>query len=368
MMQGTVPLFAREKSLDAIKPEILDRIKLIVESNSYIQGEDVAAFEQEYADYLGSEFCIGVANGTDALMIGLLALGVKPGDEVVVPAITFFATAEAVAAIGGRPVFADVERDTWTVSARTIEPVLTKATSAIVPVHLFGNPAPMKQISELASSHGLKVLEDAAQAAGASYAEKMCGAIGDAAAFSFYPGKNLGAIGDAGALVTDDPEVAQLARRLREHGSTDRKIHTEIGFNSRLDTIQAAALRVALVHLDEWTNLRRQNANFYRASGIGEVVGLPVETESGRSCHHLYVITSDRRDELQLELQSSGVASKVYYSPAIPAQPAMRPFAPSHQLPGASEYENAALAIPMGESLGRDRAEQVCKVIQTALS
>ena len=198
-MQTTVPLFAREASLDAIKPEILDRVRLIVEGNAYIQGEDVAAFEREFADYLGREHCVGVANGTDALMIGLLALGVKPGDEVVVPAVTFFATAEAVAAIGARPVFADIELDTWTVSARTIEPVLTKATSAIVPVHLFGNPAPMKEIGDLADSHGLPVLEDAAQAAGASYSGKMCGAIGDAAAFSFYPGKNLGAIGDAGA-------------------------------------------------------------------------------------------------------------------------------------------------------------------------
>ncbi len=367
MQQPTVPLFAREESLAAIKPKILGHVERIVESSAYIQGEDVVAFEQEFADYLGCEHCVGVANGTDSLMIRLLALGVKPGDEVVVPAITFFATAEAVAAIGARPVFADVEHETWTVSARTIEPVLTKSTSAIVPVHLFGNPAPMKGISELAGSYGLKLLEDAAQAAGASYAGKMCGTMGDAAAFSFYPGKNLGAIGDAGAIVTDAPEVAQLARRLRDHGSADRKIHTEVGFNSRLDTIQAAALRVALAHLDEWTDARRQCADIYRGSGMGEYVRLPVQTEGGRSCHHLYVISADRRDELQGALGSSGIETKVYYSPAVPRQPAMRAFAPSRQLPGATEYENTALAIPMGESLGKNRARRVSDTILASL-
>jgi dTDP-4-amino-4,6-dideoxygalactose transaminase len=368
MARNRVPLFARESSLTPIKAEILRRVGGIIDSGTYIQGEDVAAFEQEFASYLGREHCVSVANGTDALMIGLIALGVSPGDEVVVPAVTFFATAEAVAAVGARPVFADVDPRTWTLTASTVEPVITASTTAIIPVHIFGNPAPMDELGKLADSYGLPLLEDAAQAAGASYGGKMAGAIGTAAAFSFYPGKNLGAIGDAGALVTDDPEVAAMARLLREHGSADRRIHTEVGFNSRMDSIQAAALRIALPFLDEWTESRRLAADSYRGSGMDELVGLPTETEGGSSCHHLYVITSDRRDELQVGLEEAGVETRAYYSPAIPSQPAMRAFAPAGLLPGMVNYENSALAIPMGESLGVTGAETVAEAIRTVLA
>jgi len=363
-----VPLFARESSLTPIKAEILRRVGGIIDSGTYIQGEDVAAFEQEFASYLGCKHCVGVANGTDALMIGLLALGVGPGDEVVVPAVTFFATAEAVAAIGARPVFADVDPATWTLTTSTVEPVITASTTAIIPVHLFGNPAPMNELGELADSYGVPLLEDAAQAAGAQYGGKMAGAIGRAAAFSFYPGKNLGAIGDAGALVTDDPEVAAMARLLREHGSADRKIHTEVGFNSRMDSIQAAALRVALPLLDDWTEQRRIAADAYHRSGMCEFVGLPTETEGGSSCHHLYVITSDRRDELHVALGRAGIETRVYYSPAVLSQPAMRAFAPANLLPGAASYENSALAIPMGESLGAKGAGVVSEAIRQILA
>lgn len=366
-MSIQIPLFARESSLAPIKAEILMRVGGIVESGTYIQGEDVAAFEHEFAAYLDREHCVGVANGTDALMIGLIALGVCPGDEVVVPAVTFFATAEAVAAIGARPVFADVDPRTWTITASTVEPVVTTSTAAIVPVHLFGNPAPMNELCELADSYGLPLLEDAAQAAGAQYGGKMAGAIGRAAAFSFYPGKNLGAIGDAGALVTDDPEVAAMARLLREHGSADRKIHTEIGFNSRMDSIQAAALRVALPFLDQWTESRRIAADAYRGSDMGEFVELPTETEGGRSCHHLYVITSSRRDELHIALKEAGIETRVYYSPAVSRQPAMREFAPASSLSGAASYEGSALAIPMGESLGSNGARIVSETIRRIL-
>jgi dTDP-4-amino-4,6-dideoxygalactose transaminase len=363
-----LPLFVRESSLAPLKPEIKRRVASVIDRGAYIQGEEVAAFEQEFANYLGREHCVGVANGTDALMIGLIALGVRPGDEVVVPAVTFFATAEAVAAIGAKPVFADVELGTWTISKRTVEPLLTDSTAAIVPVHLFGNPAPMNELMSLADASGVPVLEDAAQAAGATYDGKMAGAIGSAASFSFYPGKNLGAIGDAGALVTDDPEVADLARKLREHGSADRKIHTEVGFNSRLDSIQAAALSVFLPQLDAWTKSRRQAADAYGNSSLAGLVGLPVETAQAQSCHHLYVISSDRRDEILMALSAAEIESRVYYSPAIPFQPAMKAFAPDHQLPGATAYENSALALPMGESLSVEDAQRVAAVISSALS
>lgn len=366
-MTSRIPLFARERSLDATKPQILNRIKSIMESSSYIQGEDVAAFEQEFAEYVGCDHCVGLANGTDALMIGLTALGVRPGDEVVVPSITFFATAEAVAAIGAKPVFADVEPGTWVLSPRTVEPVLSGATAAIIPVHLFGNLAPLDGLIDLARSCDVPLLEDAAQAAGAVYQGRKAGSFGEAASFSFYPGKNLGAIGDAGALVTNDPEVANLARLLREHGSKDRRIHTEVGYNSRLDSIQAAALRVSLPYLDGWTDSRRQIANLYRDLGLGEIVALPEETQGGRSCFHQYVVTSNRRDELQAGLEDSGVESRIYYSPSIPSQPAMKKYASSRRLPTASDYEKTALAIPMGESLGATRAQLVVDVIRETL-
>jgi len=367
-LSDRLPLFVRDSTIAPLKPEIKRRVSSVIDRGAYIQGEEVASFEREFASYLGREHCVGVANGTDALMIGLIALGVKPGDEVVVPAVTFFATAEAVAAIGATPVFADVEVGTWTISKRTVEPVLTKATAAIVPVHLFGNPAPMTELLELASSQEVCVLEDAAQAAGAKYDGKMAGAIGTAATFSFYPGKNLGAIGDAGALVTDDPDVAELARRLREHGSADRKIHSEVGFNSRLDSIQAAALSVFLPRLDEWTQSRRRAAEAYRASDLEGLVRLPVETDQAESCHHLYVISSERRDEISAALRDAGIESRVYYSPSLPCQPAMSAFAPDERLPGATVYERSALALPMGEALKPDDVQKVASTIEAAVA
>lgn len=363
-----IPLFAREQALASIRPAIAERIAGVLESNRYILGEEVAGFETEFASYIGREHCVGVGNGTDALMIGLLALGVGRDDEVIVPAVSFFATAEAVAAIGARPVFADVEPGTWTISARTIGPALSEQTAAIVPVHLFGNPAPMSELLELAASHDIPVLEDAAQAAGAQLDERMAGALGHAAAFSFYPGKNLGAIGDAGAIATDDAEVAARARRLRDHGSADKRIHTEVGFNSRLDAIQAAALRVALPHLDAWTVARRSAAAAYRGAGLGDLVELPVEADGAESCFHLFVVASPHRDRLHEALKARGIETRVYYTPVLPEQPALSNFRPETPLPGAQLYGENSLALPMGESLNVSSVERVVEAICDTLS
>lgn len=343
-------------------------MQAVLESGRYILGKEVEGFEDEFASYLGREHCVGVGNGTDALMIGLLALGVRPGDQVVVPAVSFFATAEAVAAIGAQPVFADVEPGTWVVSARTVDPVLSEKTAAIVPVHLFGNPAPMRGLLELAAANDIPVLEDAAQAAGARLDGQMAGALGHAAAFSFYPGKNLGAIGDAGAVVTDDVEVAALARRLRDHGSADKRIHTEVGFNSRLDAIQAAALRVALPHLEEWTAARRAAAAAYREAGLGELVELPIETSEAASCFHLFVVASPQRDGLHEALKARGIETRVYYTPVLPEQPALRDFWPDVQLPGAQLYGESSLALPMGESLDAGAVERVVEAVRESLA
>jgi dTDP-4-amino-4,6-dideoxygalactose transaminase len=349
-----------------VRPEIGARIAAVLESGRYIGGGEVEGFEVEFASYLGARHCVGVANGTDALMIALLALGVTPGEKVIVPAVSFFATAEAVAAIGARPVFADVEPDTWTMSARTVEPLLDGDTAAVVPVHLFGNPAPMGELLDLAAAHRVPVLEDAAQAAGGRIEGRMAGTFGQVAAFSFYPGKNLGAIGDAGAVVTDDDDLAATVRRLRDHGSDDKQIHTEIGFNSRLDAIQAAALRVKLPHLEDWTAARRRAAAFYREAGLGKLVRLPAETAMAESCFHLFVVSSPHRRAIQRELQAAGVETRVYYTPVLPEQPSLSNYRATDPLPGAERYRDTALALPMGESLLDEDARVVVDAISAA--
>lgn len=358
-----MPLFAREAELALIRPRIKEAVSEVIESGAFVDGLDVAAFEAEFSDFIGTAHCVGVGNGTDALMIGLLALGVRPGDDVIIPAVSFFATAEAVAAIGARPVFADVTEGTWTISAETVEPLITARTAAVVPVHLFGNPAPMKELLDLARSRDIYVLEDAAQAAGAEYQGQKAGSLGKAAAFSFYPGKNLGAIGDAGALLTDDDEVAVIARRLRQHGSDDRINHLSVGFNSRLDSIQAAALRIALGELRRWTAARRDVAGFYGNSPMKDCLDLPVETSGARSCFHLYVISSERRADLRKVLQDRGIETRIYYSPVLPLQPAMREYAPDAPLPGATHYQETCLALPIGESLTELEAQTVVDAV-----
>jgi dTDP-4-amino-4,6-dideoxygalactose transaminase len=366
-MSMEIPLFVTAPALEPLRPRIAERTCAVLESGRYILGDEVRAFETEFAAYLGVKHCIGVGNGTDALAIGLLALGVGPGDEVVVPTLTFFATAEAAASIGARPVLCDVEEGTWCMSTATVEPLLSERTSAIVPVHLFGNPAPMDGIVELARSRGVRVLEDAAQAAGARLDGRSAGALGDAAAFSFYPSKNLGGIGDGGAVVTDDDEIAALVRRLRFHGSEDKVIHTEIGFNSRLDELQAAALRVELPYLDEWTASRRAAARAYAEAGLGELVELPRETPGAEACYHLYVVASEERDMLRQGLRRAGVGNRTYNVPPLHEQPALVPFVDGRAFPVAERYAREALAVPMGQSLTEEQAGRVVAAVRSVL-
>lgn len=362
-----IPLFHHASAVAELLPEIADRQSEVLRSGRYVLGPELASFEQEFADYLGVSHCIGVGNGTDALTIALRALGIGSGDEVVVPAVTFYATAEAVINAGARPVFADVDDRTWCLTPKTVEPVLSPRTAAILPVHLFGNPAPVDELRALAdgasSGRRIVVVEDAAQAAGATLKHRMAGALADAATFSFYPSKNLGAVGDAGAIVTGDREVAEACRRLRTHGSADKKLHTEIGYNSRLDELQAVALRIFLPRLDSWTAARREVALAYQELGLGELVDLPVETAAAESCYHLFVVTSERRDQLAAALEAAEVESRVYYTPPLHKQPALTEFAPSARLPGAERFERCSLALPMGPALGR---EQIARVVEAA--
>jgi dTDP-3-amino-3,4,6-trideoxy-alpha-D-glucose transaminase len=360
----SVPLFATRPALEPLLDEVAARQRAVLESGRYVLGPEVEAFEREFAAYLGANHCVGVANGTEALTIGLRALGVEPGTEVVVPALTFYATAEAVVNAGAVPVFCDVDPGTMTMTAATAEAAVGERTAALLPVHLFGNPAPMAELGELARTRGLLLLEDAAQAAGARLDGRPAGSLADAAAFSFFPSKNLGGFGDGGALVCDDDEVAAFARRLRAHGSADRRLHTEVGYNSRLDELQAAALRVLLPHLDEWTAARRRAAAAYEAAGLGEVVELPRETPGGEPCHHLFVVRSDERERLREGLTDEGIGCRAYYTTPLHRQPALERYAPDRPLAAAEQVAATSLALPMGPALAESQAAAVVAAVR----
>ena len=356
-----VPLFA--SSLAAHLPQITERLAEVAASGRYILGPEVEAFERELALYLGVGHVVGVGNGTDALAIGLRALGVEPGDEVVVPSFTFFATAEAVAAIGARPVFCDIDPETFCVTAETVEPALSARTRAILPVHLFGNVAPVADLRRL----GLPVLEDAAQAAGATLDGRRAGALGDAAALSFFPSKNLPALGDGGAIATSDAEAAERARLLRSHGSRDKVTYTEVGNNSRLDAVQAAVLRLLLPELDGWNDRRRRVAAAYAEGGLGEHLRLPTVPEGVGHVYHLYAARHPNPDALLARLAAHGVEARGYYRVPVHRQPALArylPLGPPH-LPGTEEAAATNLALPMGPALSD---EQVAEVIAACAS
>jgi dTDP-4-amino-4,6-dideoxygalactose transaminase len=339
-----VPLFA--SSLDEYQPRIAEKLAEVARSGRYILGPEVEAFEAAFARYLGVRHCVGVANGTDALTIALRAVGVKPGDDVVIPSFTFYATPEAVVAAGARPVFCDVDPATFCVTAETVEAAVTSRTTAIVPVHLFGNVAPMDDLERF----GVPLVEDAAQAVGASYRGRRAGALGTVATFSFFPSKNLPCLGDGGAIVTDDSEVAALARRLRFHGSEDKRTFTEVGYNSRLDEMQAAVLGLLLPELDGWNERRRTAAATYERLGLGEYAELPIPVDGAEHVYHLYVVRSEA-------LEGIGTG---YYRVPCHLQPAMREWgSDALELPGTREAARTNVALPMGKDLTEEQIEEV---------
>ena len=286
-----VPLFDTSTPLISLREELRLAIDGVLESKRYILGPEVSAFEREFAEYCGTEHAVGVANGTEAITIALRAMGVGPGDEVIVPSFTFYASAEAIPPTGARPVFCDIDPDTYCVTAETVRAAITPRTKAVIAVHLFGNVAPIEEIEAL----GVPVLEDAAQAAGSTSEGGRPGALGTAATFSFFPSKNLGCFGDGGAITTSDADIAERARTLRFHGSHDKVTYEQIGYNSRLDELQAAILRVQLPHLDSLADGRRKAAAHYEQLGLGELVGLPRATET---CSPAWIRRSAGTDDL----------------------------------------------------------------------
>jgi len=343
-----VPLFDTETPLRPLKAKIAARVAEVIDRGVYILGPEVQAFEREFAEYLGVRHVVGVANGTDAITIALRALDVRRGGEVIVPSFTFYASVEAIVTAGARPIFCDVDPATYNVSVETVKAALTRRTRAILAVDLFGSPAPVPELRSL----GVPILEDAAQAAGASLGGLRAGALGDAATFSFYPSKNLGAFGDGGAIATDDDHVADLARVLRFHGSRDKQTFEHIGYNSRLDEVQAAVLRLLLPELDGFVAGRRSAARAYEAAGLGALVTLPSVLDGAEPAWHLYVVTHPEPDAIVAAARSTGIQMRCYYQLPVHRQPAMRSFAvDTPPLPGTDELSARNIALPISAVL-----------------
>jgi dTDP-3-amino-3,4,6-trideoxy-alpha-D-glucose transaminase len=355
-----VPLFDTTTQLEPLRAELNAAVARVLDGGRFILGPEVAAFESEFAAYVGTPHAIGVGNGTDALTIALRAMGVGPGDEVVVPSFTFYATAEAVPHTGAKAVFCDVDPETLCITPETVRPALTPRTKAIVAVHLFGNLAPVSEIAAL----GVQVLEDAAQAAGSVGPGGRAGALGTAATFSFYPSKNLAAFGDGGAITTADAGIAERVRMLRFHGSRDKEHFEMVGYNSRLDAIQAAVLRVQLPHLDAWAKARRAAAEHYEQAGLGELVTLPRARAGCDPAWHLFVVRSERAPELETALRANGIEARGYYRTPIHRQPALRA---DVSLPNTDAAAATNLALPMGPWLTAAHAAEVTAAIRAAL-
>jgi dTDP-4-amino-4,6-dideoxygalactose transaminase len=359
-----IPLFDTPEVIVELRSEIDRRIAAVIDSGRFILGPEVEALERELASYLGVAHVVGVANGTDALQIALLALGVGPDDDVVVPSFTFYASVEPILHVGARPVFCDIDPQTFCVTRETVERALTPATKAIVPVDLFGTPAPLDEIVSLAREREIAVLEDAAQAAGASLRGRKAGAFGGAATFSFFPSKNLFCLGDGGAIATDDASVADRARLLRMHGTTDKETYSLVGFNSRLDAVQATVLRVVLSRLDDLNGRRRRLAAAYEEAGLGQHLILPATPAGAEPAHHMYVTRVREPEPVAKRLLTAGIQARGNYRVPVHRQGPMRRYADGAELTGTEEAAATNLALPMGPTFGVEVARAVVDAVE----
>lgn len=357
-----VPFLDLSRQTEALRPELDAAVAAILDSARFVLGPPVEAFEREFAAYCGAAHAVGVASGTDAITIALQAVGILPGDEVVVPANTCVPTVAGIEAAGAVPVLADVDEDTFTLAPDSVAQALTPRTRAIVPVHLYGQCADMDGLHDLARAHGLKVVEDVAQAHGAAFGGRPAGSLGDAAAFSFYPTKNLGALGDGGAVVTGDADVAEQARRLRAYGERARYDSVRTGWNSRLDTLQAALLRVKLPHLERWNERRRQLAGLYAELLADTGLVLPQEAAGRRHVYHLYVVRSRDRDGLREQLAAAGVDVLVHYPLPVHRHEAYRHLA--RELPVSERLCAEVLSLPLYPELRDAEVEAVAAALR----
>ena len=356
-----IPLADLKVQYTTIKQEVDDAIQSVIDETAFVKGRYVKAFEESFAKKNGVNHCVGVANGTDAIYISLRALGIGKGDEVITTAFSWISTAETIEQTGATPVFVDIHPDTYNIDVSKIEEKITSKTKAVLPVHLYGQPADMIPIVEICKRHNLKLIEDSAQAHFAKYNDQMVGNFGDVATFSFYPGKNLGAYGDGGAVVTNDDKLAETVRRIANHGALGKHDHEIGGVNSRLDGIQAAILSVKLQYIDQWNDDRLKNAMIYNETltGVGDIK-TPEVHPSVKHIFHVYTIRTDRRDQLRQCLSENGIRTGIHYPVAVPFLP---PFInlgyTFDQLPIASDYQNKILSLPMYPELERNQISYV---------
>lgn len=351
----------------SIKPEIDAAVLRVLDSTQFILGEEVAAFEREFAAYCGTAEAIGVNSGTSALHLALLAAGVGPGDEVITVPFTFVATAAAIVYSGAKPVFVDVDPETFTMAPAEIERAISPRTKAIVPVHLYGHAADMDPILDIARRRGLVVIEDAAQAHGATYKGRPCGSMGVMAAFSFYPGKNLGAYGEGGAVVTSDPQLAKKIRVMRSWGEERRYEHSVKGFNYRMDGIQGAILRVKLRHLEAWTENRRARAADYARAFAGSGIATPIERPQCRHVYHVYALRLPNRDATRAALQAADIQTGIHYPIPVHLQPAHSDLGYRRgDFPVSEEVALQVLSLPMFPEMTTEQVQQVAAGVLAA--
>ena len=364
-MGHTVPFVALDRQHAPLRDELRAAFERVLASSAFVLGEEVARFEDDFAAYCGVRHCVGVGSGTAALMLALQAMGIGPGDEVIVPAHTFIASALGVLHAGATPVFCDVEDGTGLMSADAAASAVTPRTAGILPVHLYGQCCDMKALAEVAHRHGLAVLEDAAQAHGATYWDRRAGSLGTAAAFSFYPTKNLGALGDGGAICTDNDDIASRARALRNLGQFRRGEHELPGHNERLDALQAAFLRVKLPHLDSWNQVRRRHAATY-SELLGGAFRLLAERPETPCIYHLFPVRTPARASLASSLSAAGVDTGIHYSPSVPEQP---PFAlTKSDFPMASLWASEELSLPMFAHMTPAEIHRVARICRARSS
>jgi dTDP-4-amino-4,6-dideoxygalactose transaminase len=364
--QMRIPMLDLKSQYDSVGREIDAAVRRVLESQQFILGPEVKAFEEELASYCEASHAIGCASGSDAILLALMACDVKTGDEVITTPFTFFATAGSIVRLGAKPVFVDIEPSTFNIDARLIEGAITKRTKAIMPVHLFGRCANMGLINQLSKHYGLAVIEDAAQAIGAKWAGGRAGSLGDIAAFSFYPSKNLGCAGDGGALTTNNIELAEKVKKLRSHGAKKKYYHEVVGINSRLDSLQAAILRAKFLYLDEWAEKRQDNARRYRLlieeSGLARDgnVRLPEESGQGSNVYNQFVISALRRDALRAFLAENGISTEIYYPVPLHLQKCFEDLGyTAGDLPESERAAQEALAIPVYPELDTKQQEYV---------
>src|ERR1700733_12864363 len=357
-----VPFSDLARQHEAVADELKRGLDRVMTSSAFVLGEEVEQFEGEFASYCGARHCVGVASGTSALVIMLQAAGVGPGDEVIVPAHTFIASALAVCHAGGDPAFVDVAPGSGLIDPEMVEGAITPRTAAILAVHLYGQACEIEPLRALAERHGVLLLEDAAQAHGARYGDERVGGLGHAAAFSFYPSKNLGALGDGGAICTDDDALAAAARRLRDLGRDRDGVHRARGYNERLDGLQAAFLRTKLPYLDGWTSARRAIAAEYEAR-LDEAVEVLEESPASPCTYHVFPVRVSGRDRLMRELTRAGISTRIHYPLAVPDQPALHELRPIQSVVTARDWARRELSLPIFPGMTSDEVDRVAEAV-----